>query len=155
MVTKSQPEVQASVFPESIASVRSKALDAVAALAEANQRLVGELIEFSSSAAREGLRAYADLQAAAVDAVRTAPVTTIDQSEAIEELGRDPFVWYRRGLQAVADGTQRAAKLLEVNAQIVARNAEQLQASFERSGKEIREAASAYVNRMKDIYSRN
>jgi hypothetical protein len=66
----------------------------------------------------------------------------------------DPFAWYRRGFQAVAESTQRAAKLIETNAQIVARNAERLQASTAASAKEIEQAASGYASRMKDIYTR-
>jgi hypothetical protein len=153
MATKSQSEVHASVFPESLGSVKDKVLEAVSAFADANQRVVGELLELSSFAAKESLRTYGDLQAAAVEAVRTAPgITIMGPGEAIEELRRDPFAWYRKGLQAAAEGTQRTAKLVETNAQIVARNSERLQASAERTGKEIREAASSYVSRMKEIY---
>jgi len=73
---------------------------------------------------------------------------------AVGNLRRDPFAWYRKGFQAVAESTQRAAKLIETNAQIVARNAERLQASTAASAKEIEQAASGYASRMKDIYTR-
>ncbi len=134
--------------------MQSKVLEAVSALTQANERVVGELIELSSTAAREGLRAMGELQAAAVDAARAVPMPGLPQSETIDELRRDPLAWYRKGFQAIADGTQRAAKLVETNAQIVARNAERMQASADRAAKEIEQAASGYVSRMKDIYNR-
>ncbi len=155
MATKSQSEGPVSAVPESFASVRGKVLQAVSAFAEANERVAGELIEFSSSAARESLRAYTELQAAAVEAARTAPALSLGPGEMIEELRRDPFAWLRGSLNVLADGTHRAAKLVETNAQIVARNTERLQASAERTAKEIEQAANTYVSRMKEIYARN
>ncbi len=127
-------------------------LEAVAAFAQVNERVVGQLIELSSTAARESLRAASEMHAAAVDTVRAIPMPT--PAETIEDLRRDPFAWYRKGVQAVAECTQRAARLVEANAQIVARNAERLQASAAASAKEIEQAANGYASRMKDIYTR-
>ena len=133
-------------------NLQGKVLEAVAAFAQANERVVGQLIELSSTAAREGLRAASEMHAAAVDTVRAIPMPT--PTETIEDLRRDPFAWYRNGVQAVAESTQRAARLVETNAQIVARNAERLQASAAASAREIEQAASGYASRMKDIYTR-
>lgn len=129
---------------ESIAGVQGKVMEAVAAFTQANQRVMGELIELSSHAAREGLRTLGELQSAAMDAARTAPVPSISASA--EELRQDPFAFYRKGFQATA-------KLLETNTQIVTRNAERLQASAERATREIEQAASGYVSRMKELYT--
>jgi len=146
---------ESGMFPESFTSVQGKVLEAVSAFTQANERVVGELIELSSTAAREGLRAIGELQAAAVETARAIPMPTMGQGgELIEELRRDPLAWYRKGFQAIADSTQRAAKLVETNAQIVARNAERIQASADRAAKGIEQAASGYVNSMKDIYTR-
>src|ERR1700730_16754266 len=107
----------------------------------------------SSSSCPRRRRARADLQTAAMDAARAIPMPSAP-TETLEDLRRDPFAWYRRGFQAVAESTQRAAKLIETNAQIVARNAERLQSSRAASAKEIEQAASGYASRMKDIYPR-
>lgn len=137
-----------------VSDVQGKVLEAVSAFAQANERVVSGLIELSSTAAREGLRTLGELQAAAMDTARAVPVPRLPEPETIEELRRDPFAWYRKGFQALADSTQRAAKLVETNAQIVAGNAERMQASADRAVKEIEQAASGYVSRMKDIYAR-
>ena len=125
---------------ESLTDVQGKVIEAVAAFTQANQRVVGELIELSSQAARESLRTLSELQSAAMETVRAMPMP-------IEELRQDPFAFYRKGFQATA-------KLVETNAQIVARNVERFQESTGRAAKEIEQAASGYVSRMKDLYSK-
>jgi hypothetical protein len=135
-------------------TLREKILDAVSAYAQANQRVIGELVELGSSTAREGIKTYVELQSAALEAARELSFPAAPAAEMLEEARRDPMAWYRKGLQAVADGTQRATKLVETNAQIVARNAERFQASAERTVKEIEGAGNTYVNRMRDIYTR-
>lgn len=130
---------------ESLTDVQGKVIEAVAAFTQANQRVVGELIELSSQAARESLRTLSELQAAAMETVRAMPMPAVGQS--IEELRQDPFAFYRKGFQATA-------KLVETNTQIVTRNVERLQESTGRAAKEIEQAASGYMSRMKDLYSR-
>jgi len=134
--------------------MQGKVLEAVTAFTQANERVVGQLIELSSTAARESLRAIGELQAAAVDTVRAIPMASVVPTESLDELRHDPFAWYRKGFEAVAESTQRAARLVETNMQIVTRNAERLQASAAASAKEIEQAASSYASRMKDIYTR-
>ena len=133
---------------------QGKVMEAVSAFAQANERVVSELIDLSSTAAREGLRAIVELQAAAMEAARGIQVSGIPRPESIEDLRRDPFVWYRNGFQALADSAQRAAKLAETNVQIVTRNMERMQASADHAAREIEQAASGYVSRMKDVYTK-
>lgn len=134
--------------------VQGKVMEAVSAFAQANERVVSELIDLSSTAAREGLRAIGELQAAAMETARGIQMPGMPQPESIEDLRRDPFVWYRKGFQALADSAQRAAKLAETNVQIVTRNMERMQASADHAAREIEQAASGYVSRMKDIYTK-
>ncbi|HEY7249658.1 MAG TPA: hypothetical protein VIG37_04120 [Methylomirabilota bacterium] len=132
--------------------VQAKVMEAVSAFAQANERVVGELIDLSSMAARDGLRAIGELQAAAMETARGFQMPGMSQPETLEDLRRDPFVWYRKGVQALVDSAQRAAKLAETNVQIVTRNVERMQASADHAVREIEQAASGYVSRMKDIY---
>lgn len=150
MATKAQPDA-APVFPEAISQVRDKALETVSALAEANQRVAGTLIELSSAAARESFQAYVDIQSAALDAVRQSPAAALFSRQGIEELQQDPFAWYRKGLLEATGATQRMARLVEANAQIAARGAGRLEASAEQTTREIGEAVKSCVSRVKDI----
>ena len=66
--------------------------------------------------------------------------------QTIEELRQDPFAFYRKGFQATA-------KLVETNTQIVTER-RAAPGVDGRAAKEIEQAASGYVSRMKDLYSR-
>ena len=156
MAPKTAPETETQTTTEMFTRMQAKTLDAFAVLAETNQRVLQGFVDLSVSAAREGMRAYAELQSAAVDAARaTAQPADGASMPTLEELGADPFAWYQKGLLTTVDGTQRAFRLMESNAQVVTRSAERLQATAERTGKEIQEALTSYVGRMKDIYARN
>ncbi len=74
---KSQPEAQALTFPELFSRMGATTFEAVSAFIQTNQRVLGELIELSSSAAKASLRAYATLQSAAIAAAETAAVVTL------------------------------------------------------------------------------
>jgi hypothetical protein len=145
---KAQP--QASQFPP-LNEIGAKTLDAVSALAEANQRVVGMLIELSSSAASDRLRAMGELGAVAVETARAnlAPTTP---REAFEEFRRDPVAWYRESFRSALGNTQQVFRLIETNAQIASRTAERLQASAEQTGKEIESAVSACASKLREIY---
>jgi hypothetical protein len=147
--TKTQPPATTEFPP--INQIGGKALDAVSVLAEANQRVVGQLIELSASAAADRLRTLGELQSAALEAARGV-FTPMNPREAFEELRQDPFAWYRKGVASMLDGTQRVFKLFETNAQIVSRNTERFQGAAERTGKEIENAVSTCTSRLREIY---
>jgi hypothetical protein len=155
--TKSPTETHADTPSELFTQIQTKALDTLAALAEANQKVLQGFVDLSVSTAKESMRAYAELQSAAVETARASQPAgpAAPTFPTAEELRSDPFTWYQKGLLTSIDGTQKVFRLMEANAQVVTRSAERLQASAERTGKEIQEALTSYVSRMKDIYARN
>lgn len=155
MPTTKTETPHATAGPEIFGEMQGKALEAFAALAQTNQRVLQGFVDLTVTAAREGVRAYAELQSAAVDAARGAQPATAPTYPTIEEMQGDPFSLYQKGLLTAVDGTQKWFRFLEANTQVVTRSAERLQASTERTGKEIQEALTSYVARMKDIYARN
>ena len=144
----SQPQLS----PEFFAEMQGKALEAFSVLADMNHRVLQGLVGLSASTAKEGLRTYAELQSASVEAARTpqAPVGP----EALDALRQNPFAWYQKSLLALVEGTQKSFRLVEANAQVVTRTAERVQASAEQAGQEIQETLAASVNRLKEIYAR-
>jgi hypothetical protein len=134
-----------------VGEMGAKALETVSAVADANQRVFGQLIELTSTAASERLRAFGELQAAAMEAARAA-LPTMTPREALDELRQDPFAWYRKGLSAAVDGTQRLFKLLDTNAQIVSRSAQRFQSAADRNGKEIQDAVRTCATRVREIF---
>jgi hypothetical protein len=148
MPTKSQADETTPAFAPLFSEMNAKALDAMTAFAQANQRVLQELVEFSTAAAKESVRTYAELQSAALESARDAHTLTVTERE-------DPVAWYQRSLLGTVDGTQRALKLFETNTQVLTRSAERLHANAQRAGKEIQEALTSYMSRMKDLSGRN
>ena len=144
--------VQQPISPEFFTEMQGKALEAFSVLADMNHRVLQGLVGLSASTAKEGLRTYAELQSATVEAART-PQSPVGP-EAIEALRQNPFAWYQKGLLTLVEGTQKAFHLVEANAQVVTRTAERVQASAEQTGQEIQETLSSSVNRLKEIYAR-
>ena len=151
-------QAQTQTGPEVFAEMQGKAMEAFAAFAQTNQRVLQGFVDLSVATTKEGMRAYAELQSAAVEAARGAQPAApalYPSFTTIEELQSDPFSWYQKGLLTAVDGTQKWFRFLDANAQAVTRSAERLQASTERTGKEIQEALTSYMTRMKEIYARN
>jgi hypothetical protein len=144
---------QPQLSPEFFAEMQGKALEAFSVLADMNHRVLQGLVGLSASAAKEGLRTYAELQSAAAAEVVRAPQAPVGP-EAFEVLRHNPFGWYQKGLLALVEGTQKSFHLVEANAQVVTRTAERVQASAEQAGQEIQESLAASVNRLKEIYAR-
>lgn len=145
--TKAEPQ-----HPDlnNLEQIGGKALAAMSTIAEANQRVVARLVELSSSVAADRVQVMGELGAAAMDAVRGA-LASMDGREVFESFHRDPFTWYRKGALSALDGTERLVKLMQTSAQIVARDAERLQASCLTTGREIESHASACASRLRDI----
>ena len=136
-------------------SLGGKLGDTVSAMAEANQRVVGELVELTSAAARERVRTALEMQSSLLEAVRSIPAPSMPSRSTIDELRQDPFAWYRKGLMAYLDGTQRTLKLFETQAQIVTRSVERFHATAEKSSRVIEDAMSGYQSKMQDLYGRS
>lgn len=143
---------QPQLSPEFFAEMHCKALETFSVLADMNHRVLQGLVGLSASTAKEGLRTYAELQSATVEAART-PQGPMG-SESFETLRQNPFAWYQKSLLALVEGTQKSFRLVEANAQVVTRTAERVQASAEQTGQEIQETLTASVNRLKEIYAR-
>ena len=105
-----------------------KNLEMLTVWAEANQRLLKEWVEFTSGAAKEGLRLYGELQVKALE-----------------------------GMKALAEGAygpQTACHLAEENVQTLTRTAERIQATAEQAGKGIQATLTDAVSKTKEIYGR-
>jgi len=140
---------------EFLGQVSGKAVDTIGVWAEANQRVLRELVDLSVGAAKEGVRLYAELQQGAVEAVRDGQATAMKWQGSWQEGTKDPMEWFQKTLVGTVDGTQKFFRLLEGNAQAVTRSAERLQASAEQAGKGIQEAFEATIVRMRDTYAQN
>jgi len=132
-----------------------KAMETMTLWADVNQRVLREMTELAAGTAKEGVRLYAELQQGAIDALRDSQAVTLRWQESWQQGAKDPFLWYQKALAEGVETTQKLFRYVEGNVQAVARSAERLQASTEKSGKEIQETVGALATKMKDVYAQN
>lgn len=128
-----------------------KGIETLTLWAEANQRVLRDLVELSTGAAKEGIRLYADFQQSAIDTFREGQASALRWQSTWQEAPKDPVQWYQKTVADAVDGTQKWFQFVEGNAQAVTRSAERLQASAEQTGKGIQKAFTEFVDRMKDV----
>ena len=130
-----------------------KAVEALTLWADANQKIVRELVDLSASTAKEGVRLYAELQSSAVEAVKDGQDFLLRRQAEWQDLQKDPAGWYQKNLVEGIEEAQKAFKLLEGNAQAVTQSAERLQASAEQASKEIQQTFASVGSRLKTLYT--
>ena len=138
---------------EMLGQFTGKAVDAVALWADANQKILRELVDLSANTAKEGVRLYAELQSAAVEAVKAGQDFVLRRQVELQDVQKDPVAWYQKSLLDGIDGAQKAFKLLEGNAQAITQSAERLQASAEQAGKEIQQTFASLGTKIKTLYT--
>src|SRR5438093_5890413 len=140
---------------EFLGQVSSKAVETMTVWADAHQRVVHELVELGASSAKEGVKLYAELQQAAIEALRDSQAAALRWQTAWQDGAKDPVQLYQKALAEGVESAQKAFKALETQAQAVTRSAERLQTSAEQAGKGIQETYTAVVSKMKDLYAQN
>src|SRR5213594_5074149 len=140
---------------ELLGQVAAKAVETVTVWADANQRVLGEIVEFSTATAKEGVRLYAELQQTAIEALRDSQAAALRWQTAWQDGGKDPVQLYQKALAEGVENAQKAFKVLETQAQAVTRSAERLQTSAEQAGKGLQETYAAVVSKLKDVCAQN
>lgn len=130
-----------------------KAVEALSLWADANQKVLRELVDLSASTAKEGVRLYAELQSSAVETVKAGQDFVLRRQVELQEVQKDPAAWYQKSLLEGIEGTQEAFKILEGNAQAITQSAERLQALAEQAGKEIQQTFASAGNKVKALYT--
>jgi hypothetical protein len=138
---------------ELFGQIAGKTLSTMTVWADANQRLLRELVEFSSGTAQEGVRLYAELQRNTLDAVRDSQGTAARWQHTWKDAVIEPALWYQKAVTESMTAAQRTFRLLEESGQAVTRSAERLQTSAEQAGKSVQETFTGAAARMKEIYT--
>ena len=104
---KTPSETSPEALPQLFTQMHAQTLDAMAALSQAGQRVMQELVELSTTAAKEGVRTCAELQSAALDAARELPAAQAPDADAaattrdyfaVEDTEGGRFWLFREGL---------------------------------------------------------
>ena len=137
---------------EMFGQLTGKAVETMTVWADANQRVLRELVELSTATAKEGVRLCGELQQGALETLRSSQSAAAHWHSAWANGPKDPAQLYQKALMTGVDGVEKAFKLMEGQAQAITRSAERLQSSAEQAGKGIQETYIAVVEKMKDVY---
>jgi hypothetical protein len=138
---------------EMFAQMTGRAVEAFSMFAEANQKIMRDLVDLSASTAKEGVRLYAELSSSAVEALKESQSSLLRRQGELQEASRDPFGVYQKGVLESVEGAQKAFKILETNAQAMTRSAERLQVTAEQTGKEIQATFAQVAGKVKTLSS--
>ena len=137
---------------EMFGQLTGKAVETMTVWADANQRVLRELVELSTATAKEGVRLCGELQQGALETLRSSQSAAAHWQSAWANGPKDPAQLYQKALMTGVDGVEKAFKLMEGQAQAITRSAERLQTSAEQASKGIQETYIAVVEKMKDVY---
>jgi len=132
-----------------------RAVETMTVWADAQQRVLRELVEVSATTAKEGARLYSELQQNAIETLRDSQASAIRWQAVWPEDPRNVAAWYQQAVIESVDGAQKTLRLFEGNVQAITRSVERLQSSAEHAGKGIQETLNTVASKMKDLSSQN
>ena len=138
---------------ELLSQFTGRAVEAFSLWADANQKILRELVELSATTAKEGVRLYAEIQSSAVEAVKEGQSYLLRRQTELQNAPRDPVTFYQKGVVESVEGTQHGFRLLETTAQAMTRSADRLQMKAEQTGTEIQATVSQLAGKMKSPYA--
>src|SRR3989338_7806680 len=115
---------QDKMSQELFGQMTGKAVETMTAWADANQRVLREVVELGAATAKEGVRLYAELQQSAIEALRDSQASALRWQTAWQNGAKDPVQFYQKAVADSVDTAQKAFKVLEAGAQAVTRSAE-------------------------------
>ena len=138
---------------ELVSQMTGRAVEAFSLWADASQKVLRELVDLSASTAKEGVRLYAEMQSAAVEAAKDGQAYLLRRQGELHAAPGDPLSLFQKGVLESTEGAQRAFKVFEGHAQAVGRSAERLQVTAELAGKEIHATMTQLAGGVKSLYS--
>ena len=130
-----------------------KTLTTLGLWAEANERVLRELVEFNAGTAKEGVRLYAELSRTAIDTVGEAQASLLRWQERWTRTLGDPMAWYQKTLAEGVNDAQQALRRFEESVQVVTRGVERVQASAEHVSKSVQDTVTATATKVKEQYA--
>ncbi|MBI4562016.1 MAG: hypothetical protein HY724_08215 [Candidatus Rokubacteria bacterium] len=138
---------------ELFGAATGKAVEALTLWTDANQKILRELADLTASTVKEGVRLYAELQSSAVEATKQGQGYWLSRQSELGEWQKEPFACYQKTVLEGIEGTQKAFKLVEGNAQALTRSAERLQATAEHTAREIQQTFGGLATQLKTLYT--
>src|SRR5690349_15227599 len=102
-----------------LTDLAGRTVDMLGVWADANPKLLRELVDVSATTAKEGVRLYAEIQSSALEAAKEGQSYLLRRQDAMQEAPRDPFGAYQKGALDAVESVQRAYRRFAGTAQPV------------------------------------
>jgi hypothetical protein len=146
MRTTNETQAQSNQFT-------GKAIEVLTLWADANQKILRELADLSTTAVEEGIQLHGKLQSSTLDALKEARGYWLSRQSLSREWQKEPFGSYQRNLLEGMQEAQKGFKIFERNALALTQTTERLQATAEKASREIQQTCSRFVADMKELYA--
>jgi hypothetical protein len=151
--SRSEPMTNPMQMSELMAELTGRTVEAFSLWADANQKVLRELVDLSASTAKEGVRLYAEIQSSALEAAKDGQAYLLRRQDAMQGAPRDPLGAYQREALESVESAQKMFRLFEGTAQAVTRSAERLQVTAEHAGQEIQATFAQLAGKVKSLYT--
>jgi hypothetical protein len=138
---------------EMFEQLTNRAVEGLSIWADANQKVLRQLVDLSTVTASETVRVYTELQSSALTAVRASQELLVTQQGTLQNVQKDPFGAYQKGIAESVNGAQQVFKLAEVSAETVTRSAERIQESAEKVTRDIQATFVTTATKLKTLYA--
>jgi hypothetical protein len=140
-------------FNDIASQMTAKSVEVFSLWADVNQKVLRELVDLSASAAKEGVRLYAEIQSSAVEGVKEGQTFVLRRQGWMREAPKDPFGFCQKSAVETVETAQRTLKLFEGNVQAMTRSAERLQVTAEQAFREIQTTFAQLTGTVKSLYT--
>jgi len=130
-----------------------KTLEAISLWSETNMQILGQLLNYSASTAREGLSLSTELQTAVFEAAKHGQSYMLQRLSELPDASEHPMEYYRKSLVACVDTAEQVYKLQLGNAQVLLRSAEQIGIVAQQASQRIQESYKELADKLRLLYT--
>lgn len=136
---------------KAVTQLADKGAHASAALTEANQRVMNEVMGLSMETAQESAKLFLQLQQSTMDMIRESQAAALRAQMVWPEVFKDPLRWYQVVCQESMEGARKAFGVVNGTSEAVTESVGRLQASTQQAGTKIEQALSTAASKMKEV----
>lgn len=136
---------------KAVTQLAEKGAQASAALTEANQRVMNEVMGLSMETIQESARLLLQMQQSTMDMMRESQAAALRAQMTWPEVFKDPLRWYQSVCHESMEGARKAFGVVNGTSEALTESVSRLQASTQQAGSKIEHALSTAASRMKDV----
>jgi hypothetical protein len=116
-------------------------------------QILGQLLDCSASAAREGLNLSTELQTSIFEAAKQGQSYVLQRLSELPDAPKQSLDYYQKSLMAGVDTAEQVYKLQLGNAQVLLRSAEQVGIVAQQASQRIQESYKELADKLRVLYA--